>query len=714
MVDRRQNIREVLLATFRAEAQEHLQSIARDLVALEREHSPEARSAAVENAFRSMHTLKGAARSVDLADVERACQDCESILSGIKRRQMVLDPELFRTLNELFDRVRRHLADLALASAARRPEEGSPPAASDSAAKPHPATEMPLAVTPETIRVSTSKLDGLLLDAEDLLMPKLSAAARAAESRDLLLALLDCRAELRRSRAGDSPVVELGSALDNALRRAETRARDLHRRLSGDQRLLGTAVDSLQSEAMSLRLGPVADVLALFPGMVRDLCEQQGKEARCVIEGTELEVDRKVLEAIKAPLLHLVRNAVDHGIEPAEERLLAAKPPTGTIGVFVTPREGRRIEVRVEDDGRGANPARLRAAAVRLRLLTSEEAGSLTDAQALELMYRSGVSTSPMITNLSGHGLGLAIVRERAERLGGSVQIETRRAEGTVVRLSLPAQIATFRGVLLRVGEQSFLLAHDAVERVMRIREQEIRRVEGREVVSRNGRSLLVSSLHSLLELPEPATEAAYRICVVVRSGNERVALWVDEVLGDREVVVKELGFPFVRARIVAAAGLLGTGELALILRPADILRSASQPVRAPAPSAEPSRRPQRPSSILVVDDSITTRTMEKNLLEAAGYTVRVAVDGLDAWTMLKTDRFDLVVSDIDMPRSDGFELTHRIRGDRELTDLPVVLVTALESREDREKGVEVGANAYVVKSSFDQSNLLEIIARLI
>ncbi len=195
-------------------------------------------------------------------------------------------------------------------------------------------------------------------------------------------------------------------------------------------------------------------------------------------------------------------------------------------------------------------------------------------------------------------------------------------------------------------------------------------------------------------------------------SRDERLALGVDEVLGDREVLVKELRPPLIRVRNVAGAGLLGTGEVALILRPADLLRSAREASRRPAPAAGSEER-ARPGTVLVVDDSITTRTMEKNLLEAAGYEVRLAVDGLDAWTALKTEKVDLVVSDVDMPRMDGFELTRRIREDRELKDLPVVLVTALESREDKERGVDVGANAYVVKSSFDQSNLLEIIRRL-
>ena len=241
-----------------------------------------------------------------------------------------------------------------------------------------------------------------------------------------------------------------------------------------------------------------------------------------------------------------------------------------------------------------------------------------------------------------------------------------------------------------------------------------LKTVEGREAIRFDGRPLAVARLGRLLGFPERDEQrqpGSQFPCVVVRSGEERVALLVEEILGDREVLVKELRPPLVRVRNVAGAGLLGTGRLVLILRPADLLKSAREsPRSAVAPAASPHE--ERQKTILVVDDSITTRTMEKNLLEAAGYQVRVAVDGIDAWTLLKSEAFDLVVSDVDMPRMNGFDLTARIRADRALADLPVVLVTALESREDKERGVEVGANAYIIKSSFDQSNLLEIIRR--
>ena len=280
----------------------------------------------------------------------------------------------------------------------------------------------------------------------------------------------------------------------------------------------------------------------------------------------------------------------------------------------------------------------------------------------------------------------------------------------------LPATITTFRGLLVRAAGQPFLLPIEAVERAIRITPEQIERVEGREAVRWNGRALAVVQLGTLLGLAEREGQpesGSKQPCVVVRAGEERVGLLIDEVLGDREVLVKELRPPPLRVRNVAGAGLLGTGQVVLILRPTDLLGSIREVSRPRVPPAAPEEE-RHPLAILVVDDSITTRQMEKNLLEAAGYQVRVAVDGIDAWTILKSEEVDFVVSDVDMPRMDGFELTARIRADRKLADLPIVLVTALESREDRERGIEVGANAYIVKSSFDQSNLLEIIRRLV
>lgn len=706
MANPKDDIKARLMATFRVEAAEHVQALTANLLALERGVAPAEAPAVLEEMFREMHTLKGAARSVGLMDVEAVCQTAESLLSGLSQGQMKLTRDVLRRLQEAVDATSRLLAG------------GEAPApATPAPARPAPQAG-PLA---ETLRVATAKLDTLTLQAEDLLVPKLAAGERALETRALAEAVTACRTSLDRAlqaaRSGQAAgaEAELATGLQPALRAVGVQAREILVHAVRDQRTLAGAVDGLLEETRRLRMMPASSALDVFPRMVRDLAEEQGKEVEWAATGGDLEVDRKVLEATKDPLIHLVRNAIDHGIEPPKLRAEAGKAARGRVGVSIAALEGGRIEIRVEDDGRGIDRARVREAAVRAGLATADAAEALTDEDALDLIYRSGLSTSPIITNVSGHGLGLAIVKERVEGLGGRIDVETKAGAGTRITMVVPASIATFRGLLIRAGGQPFLLPIEAVERAIRIAPEDVETVEGREAIRWDGRPLFLARLSGLLELPETASPPGPQgksPCVIVRFGEERLGLLVEEISGDREVVVKDLRAPLVRVRNVAGAGLLGTGEVVVILRPTDLLRSSQKArgLAAPLPGPEEKRQ----TAVLVVDDSITTRTMEKNLLEAAGYRVRVAVDGIDAWTALKSETFDLVVSDVDMPRMDGFDLTARIRSDPKLQDLPVVLVTALESREDKERGIEVGANAYVVKSSFDQSNLLEIIRRLV
>jgi len=732
MADRKNDIKARLMATFRVEADEHLQALTANLLTLERGAPSSEAQATLEETFREMHTLKGAARSVGLLEVEAVCQACESLLSRLSRGQLKLTRDVLRRLQEAVDGTGRLLAggepavqrnDLIsrLNRAAAEPgAEADQPIAAPMAAAPAAAGPAPQTVAPpaETLRVATAKLDALSLQAEDLLVPKLAAGARADEARALAEALTTCRASLdhahQAARSGQAAAAEaeLTAGLEPALRAVGVRARELVAHAVRDQRAIAGAVDELLEETRRLRMMPASSVLDIFPRMVRDLAEEQGKDVEWIVHGDDLEVDRRVLEAAKDPLIHLVRNAIDHGIEPPKARAEAGKAPRGRVAVTVAALEGGRIEIRVEDDGRGIDLARVREAAVRAGLLSSEAAEALTNDDALDLIYRSGLSTSPIITNVSGHGLGLPIVKERVERLGGRIDVQTRSGAGTTITMVVPASIATFRGLLVRAGNQPFLLPLEAVERAIRVTPGDVETVEGREAVRWDGRPLFLARLSGLLGLSEAAREPRGKSpCVIVRVGEERLGLLVEEVSGDREVVVKDLRAPLVRVRNVAGAGLLGTGEVVLILRPTDLLRSSQRARRLSAPPPAPEEK--RHAAVLVVDDSITTRTMAKNLLEAAGYRVRVAVDGIDAWTVLKSEAFDLVVSDVDMPRMDGFDLTVRIRADKQLSDLPVILVTALESREDKERGIDVGANAYIVKSSFDQSNLLEIIRRL-
>ncbi|HYU42692.1 MAG TPA: response regulator [Vicinamibacteria bacterium] len=687
------------MATFRLEAQEHLNTITSALLALERGPAEAERMEAIESVFRAVHTLKGAARSVMLGDIEARCQAMESVLSRLKGGRTVLTGEIVAGLQ----REARVVADLAAKLETAGPASTAAPAPTpggrDSAAGTTPvAPEAPSPgrlTVPATIRLSADRLDALQDRAEELLAVKLAVEQRVDLARDL-------EGRLSRWRLADGP-----AAIE-----AARHARSLLDGLLRDHRALAAAVDGLHEETRRLRMMPAGSILEAFPGMVADLARARAKEADWHTLGTEIEVDRNVLESIRDPLLHLVRNAIDHGIETPAARKAAGKPGRGRVSVAFAALEGRQVEVRVEDDGAGIDLGRVRAAAARARLGNAQEMEALTDDAALELLFASGLSTSAVITDLSGHGLGMAIVKDRVERLGGRVRVETRAGAGTTVRMTVPATVATFRGLLVRAGLRPVLLPLASVQRVLRVSPADVQAAGGTTAIRHEGGALPVGELAAVLGWAAPAPGSGKRPCVVVQGGDERAGFFVEEVLGEREVLVKEMAPPLLRVRHVAAGGLIGTGELALILRPEDLVPGIRE--LSASASRTASVESTQPAAILVVDDSITTRTMERNLLEAAGYHVEVAADGIEAWAALKTRPFDLVVSDVDMPRLDGFGLTARIRSEERLSDLPVVLVTALESREDRERGVEVGANAYVIKSGFDQSKLLEIIQRLV
>jgi two-component system chemotaxis sensor kinase CheA len=332
----------------------------------------------------------------------------------------------------------------------------------------------------------------------------------------------------------------------------------------------------------------------------------------------------------------------------------------------------------------------------------------------LALACEAGVSTSAMITDISGRGLGLPIVKEQVERLTGTLTLESVPDQGVTFRIVLPLTLARFRGVVVRVGRELFVVPTRSIERVARIGSDDVKTVGNRETIVLGGRAIALARLDRVLGIESEPGEDAGRFPVIVLGAAQRsIAFRVDEVLDEREVLVKPLGPQLERVRHVAGASVLGNARLAPILHVPDLLASAAAGESAGAPQRRSEAAPTR-SSVLVAEDSITSRSLLKGILEIAGYHVETAADGVDAFTALRSGAFDLVVSDVDMPRLNGFGLTAKIRADKKLGELPVVLVTALESREDREQGIDVGASAYIVKSSFDQSNLLEVIRRLL
>lgn len=769
-----------LLVTFRAEADEHLKAMSSGLLVLEKAPTGEQRVGIVETIFREAHSLKGAARAVNLASIESVCQSLESVFAALKSGRLGVSPPLFDLLHQTVDSLGGLLSADTSAPGASQPLvatlirrlhdalSGTPPVPE---APTEPAagtgTHMP-PVAPflaaETVRVTTAKLDAVMRQVEELMVPRLAAGQRAHELRDTAATLAVWRKQrlrmqpalrliersllpgpqevlfntpLRdtrqaggrggktngsiRGRQELSMLLEYMESEQLHMKMLEDQLARLNRSAEHDQRMLVGMTDSLLHDVKEMQLLPFTSLLEIFPRFVRELAREQGKHVELQIRGGEIEIDRRILEAMKDPLIHLLRNSIDHGIETRAVREAGGKSPHGTITLAISQKDSGKIEVLVADDGAGIDATRVKAAAGKLGGISAEDAERLGERETLALIFQSGVTTSPIITDVSGRGLGLAIVREKVERLGGSIAIESQPDAGTAFQIILPLTLANFRGVLVRAGGQLFVIPTANIERVARMVDKDIQTVENRETIPLDGQAVSLAWLSDTLELPR--THAAVQPSgnlqlLVLGSGRARVAFCVDEILREQEVLVKPLGRQLARVRNVAGASVLGTGQVVPVLNVPDLLKSVVKRAAAPFLPAHPlsAGKPgatEKPS-ILVVEDSITSRSLLKSILESAGYRVTTAVDGADGYTTLKTGTFDLVVSDVEMPRMDGFDLTAKVRTDKQLADLPVVLVTALELREHRERGIDVGANAYIVKSSFDQSNLLEVIRRLL
>jgi two-component system chemotaxis sensor kinase CheA len=421
--------------------------------------------------------------------------------------------------------------------------------------------------------------------------------------------------------------------------------------------------------------------------------------------------------------VHLLRNAVSHGVETPSEREAGRKPRAGRVRLSVETRKDRLL-VAVEDDGRGLDPARIAQAAIARGLLTPAEAASRSAADLADILFQPGFSTAEAVTNVSGRGLGLSVVRETVARLQGEVAILNRVHGGIRVSLSVPISISTQHVLLVESSGQVFALPASFVERLWRGDVENIERVEGRQAIVLDSRPVFVANLSSVLGItyagitPRPAggDHAEGRVNVaVIASAARRAGFMVDRFLDYREAVIKDLGVPPSMSGFTAGGIPLEDGRVAVVIAPGALLdRFLDTGWQAAAIQTPEEAPPRKQPRILVVDDSITTRSLEKSILEAHGYQVRVAVDGVQALEQLRAEPADLVITDIMMPRMDGLELLRQIKGDRDIAHVPVIVVSSMEKREEQERGLSLGADAYIVKRKFDQRELLETVRQIL
>lgn len=590
-----------------------------------------------------------------------------------------------------------------------------------------------------TVRLKVNRVEDLVHGAEELVYAKLVSDQRYIDCGELQLILnqwvrrwqrlrpeVENEVQRRNLYGQDGLVSQIGSSNlqefldlhDSFVGKMTDRLNTLEKAVLADRRTVSTLIDTMLEQSRELTMIPFAVLQDLFVKMIRDLARDESKLITLKIVGGAVEIDRNILDELREPLLHLLRNCVDHGIETPSVRLAAGKPPEATIEIQLSQPKSGKVEIVVKDDGCGIDPEKVKISAVEKGILSFDRARELSYQEALGLIFRSSFSTRGTVSELSGRGLGCAIVKDKLEQLGGSVEVSSRVGLETKFRLAVPVRRATVVGIAVTVGGRIFVIPTASIRAAVRASDQEIRTVEGKRAVIFHERLVPMVSLADVLHIESTVSVDECKL-LIVGSEDYPIALLVEDIHGEQEVAVKNLPAPLTQVRNVGGATLLKTGDLAVVVNMNDVLTSAVLVgSMAPVPHSmkpESKATPQTQKRILVVEDSITSRVLLKNILESAGFSVSVASDGQDGWEKLLQDsNFDLVVSDVEMPRMTGFELTTKIRKESKVRDIPIIIVTSLASLEDRRKGVEVGANAYFVKSNFDKSNLLEMVKRLI
>ena len=717
---------------FKAESEEHLQHLDDALLRLEKTPADQA---LLEEAFREAHSLKGAARMLGLNGIQTPAHRLEDELNSARRGAQSLNAEILARMSVDLAEIRRLAleavtvgnakaqdatsAQTVIPESARAPSAAVPPGAAMLQATPESAQPGPLPSAPfriESVRVDTRQLDALMTHAGELTVTRTRVARRLADI-DALVDLCEEWARKEAARRSGASAVDAGAALERLGRIGALLGR-LRAGASEDSVRLDYIAGELESGIRLARLLPLSNVFRLFPRLVHDLGQEQGKDVELVIEGGETNADKRILEEIKDPLMHMLRNAVDHGIEPPQAREQAGKPRTGVVRIKAS-QTASSVAIEVSDDGRGLDEEAIRRAALKRGLVGDEALALMSSAQIQSLIFTPGMSTTGFVTDVSGRGVGMSVVRVNVERLKGSIQLQSAPGKGTSVRILLPVTLATVRVLIVAVNGHPYGLPAEWVQVLRMVAPEDVFTVEGRDAVLHQGRSVSVAKLADLLELPL-ATERgkarnapAASPCVVLSLGGEPFGVFVDALLDEQEVVLKPQSALLERVRNVSGATILDSGEICMVLNAQDLLGSMRKgAAQAPAPDAIEAVETKK--AILLAEDSITTRTQEARILENAGYEVVTAADGLEAWNKLATRAFDAVVSDIIMPNLDGLGLAGKIRREPKYAELPIILVTSLASDEDKRRGLEAGANAYITKPAFDQQILLDCLERLI
>jgi chemotaxis protein histidine kinase CheA len=746
------------LARFVEEARDHLVRLNAGLVRLE--NNPDD-AETINAVFRSAHTIKGSSRMMKLVSITEVAHKLEDALGAMREKKLSHSKELADVLFKGIDCIAGMIEKVAaghqpdadmsaicneLAKAAEGQFVSTGSAVSEHTGAKVPAdkpasplsddgrdrqaveektagqeelqnrekTEAPRP-SPEnkpsaSVRVNAETLDELIRLMGEIVSNQNRLKQRLADVREAEKAAKR-NAELTGYLEGDGndldgkgrEIIEAGHALQVRLKKLASAIRD-------DGNIQELLTNELQEKALVLRMVPLSTIFDSLQRTARDVARSQDKDVELAIGGGDIGLDKKMIEKLGDPLMHMLRNSIDHGIESPEQRRNAGKRERGMVKLSASYDAGS-VLIEMRDDGGGLRLDKIREKALRKKMFTEEELNAMSEAGLRELIFQPGFSTSPFITDISGRGVGLDVVKRNiVEELKGSIAISSKAGKGTSFSLRLPMTLAVMRVVLVEASGMTFAITAHYVTEIIRVPASEIITVLNKKALRLREEFIPVADLRALLKLNGGGEEKSTLLLIITRVGAEKLGLIADVLLDEEDMVIKALPPHMKNIHLVSGVTISGRNEIVSILHVPGLIKAAAEMQEARAPEKEMSGA----ARILVVDDSINTRDIEKSILEAYGYTVDVAEDGIEAVEKARATSYDLIITDVEMPRLDGFSLTERLRGDASCKDTPIIIMTSREKEEDKKRGIQVGANAYIVKGSFDQGNLLETVQNLI
>ncbi len=749
---------------FRMEAEGQLAALGQGLLVLEKDPANEHE---LEALMRASHSLKGAARMVGVEPVVQVAHVMEDVFVAAQHRKIILDSPAIDVLLRATDLIEsiagldedsiegwfsqnRTQVDGAVAELAQivsaepvAPAPSAPPVAEehgDAGAAESPASSAPQAETPPAeapaakavapaargdermLRINAERMSRILGVSGEMLVE----SRRLSSFSDSLMFLKRRQNELMEHLEGLLNSQGCGAAVD-----MDEELRALQKKLDACRQLLGHQLASLDEydrrnsnlsktlyhEVTGSRMQAFAEGTTGLERMIRDLSRRLGKEVELEIRGRETPVDRDVLEKIKAPLNHLLRNAVDHGVEMPQQRLAAGKPAQAKI-VVAASHGGGLLRVSIRDDGAGIDLDVLRKKIADKGLSTPTVIAALSDDELIEFLFLPDFSTRDEVTETSGRGVGLDVVHDMMRALGGTVSVENHPGQGVKFILQLPLSLSVLNALLVEIADEPYAFPLSRVDRLLSVPGEAIRVMDGRQYCELDGELIGLAAGPQVLGL-EHETVARDEVPVVVVSDRlDQYGVVVDRFLGQRQLSVQPLDPRLGKVQDVSATSLMEDGSPLLILDVDDVVRSIDHIVKGGRLSSvlyeQQKQERQRSKRVLIVDDSLTVREVERDLLESYGYIVETAVDGVDGWNAVRSGDYQLVVSDVDMPRMNGIELVRAIKQDPQLRSLPVMIVSYKDRAEDRQRGLEAGADYYLAKGSFHDDTLIEAVVDLI